>query len=43
MELNQYNTIINEAEGEITEKKSRFICNLYHVESEEEIQNTYKT
>lgn len=32
-----YNTIIEEAEGEIVEKKSRFICNLYHVESEEEI------
>ncbi len=37
MELNQYNTIESEAEGEIVEKKSRFICNLYHVESEEEI------
>lgn len=33
----KYNTIIEEAEGEIVEKKSRFICNLYHVESEEEI------
>ena len=37
MEINQYNTIESEAEGEIVEKKSRFICNLYHVESEEEI------
>lgn len=37
MEVAQYNTIIEEATGEITEKKSRFICNLYHVESEEEI------
>lgn len=37
MELNQYNTIELEAEGEIVEKKSRFICNLYHVETEEEI------
>lgn len=37
MDIQQYNTVIEEAEGEITEKKSRFICNLYHVESEEEI------
>lgn len=37
METAQYNTIIEEATGEITEKKSRFICNLYHIESEEEI------
>jgi len=37
METAQYNTIIEEATGEIVEKKSRFICNLYHVESEEEI------
>lgn len=37
MELNQYKTIEVEAEGEIVEKKSRFICNLYHVESEDEI------
>lgn len=37
MEVSQYNTITTEAEGEIVEKKSRFICNLYHVESEEEI------
>lgn len=37
MGIDRYNTIVNEAEGEITEKKSRFICNLYHIESEEEI------
>lgn len=35
--VTKYNTIIEEAEGEIVEKKSRFICNLYHVESEDEI------
>ena len=34
----EYFTVKNEAEGEITEKKSRFICNLYHVESEDEIK-----
>ena len=33
-----YRTLESEAEGEITEKKSRFICNLYHIESEEEIK-----
>lgn len=31
-----YKTILKEAEGEIVEKKSRFICNLYHIETEEE-------
>lgn len=29
-----YKTILEEAEGEIVEKKSRFICNLYHIENE---------
>ena len=33
-----YNTVLKEAQGEITEKKSRFICNLYHIESEDEIK-----
>lgn len=37
MEIKSYNTIVEEAQGEITEKKSRFICNIYHIESEEEI------
>lgn len=40
MEIRQYNTIMEEAEGEITEKKSRFICNIYHIENENEI-STY--
>lgn len=30
----RYNTILTEATGEIVEKKSRFICNLYHIEDE---------
>ena len=34
-----YFTIEKEAQGEITEKKSRFICNLYHVENEEQIKD----
>ena len=34
-----YYTIEKEAQGEITEKKSRFICDLYHVESEDEIKD----
>ena len=34
---NKYFTVEGEATGEITEKKSRFICNLYHIESEEDI------
>ena len=36
---NTYFTIEEEAQGEITEKKSRFICNLYHVENEEQIKD----
>lgn len=34
--LTRYNTILEEATGEIVEKKSKFICNLYHIESDEE-------
>ena len=34
-----YYTIEKEAQGEITEKKSRFICDLYHVGSEDEIKD----
>jgi len=37
---NMYFTVAGEAQGEIVEKKSRFICNLYHVETEEEIKET---
>lgn len=33
-EILRYNTILAEATGEIVEKKSRFICNLYHIEDE---------
>ena len=36
---NTYFTIEEEAQGEITEKKSRFICNLYHVENEDQIKD----
>ncbi len=31
-----YYTVDNESQGEITEKKSRFICSLKHVETEED-------
>lgn len=34
--VTQYNTVLGSAEGEITEKKSRFIATVIHVESEEE-------
>lgn len=37
MDTQNYNTVADDAQGEITEKKSRFICNLYHIEREEEI------
>lgn len=33
---NRYKTILDSAQDEIVEKKSRFICNLYHIENEEE-------
>ena len=35
-EVKSYNTIFDDATGEIVEKKSRFIANIFHVESEEE-------
>lgn len=35
----RYNTILTEATGEIVEKKSRFICNLYHIEDESQAAN----
>ena len=34
-----YRTVKEWAQGEITEKKSRFICDLYHIESEQEIKD----
>lgn len=34
--VQKYKTITEDGSGEIVEKKSRFICNLYHIESEEE-------
>ena len=34
--LEQYKTVLEDGEGEITEKKSRFIATVRHVESEEE-------
>ena len=34
--LEQYKTVLEGGEGEITEKKSRFIATVRHVESEEE-------
>ena len=39
MTIQRYKTISGEGTGEIVEKKSRFICNLYHIESEEEAAN----
>lgn len=35
-EVKSYNTIFEEASGEIIEKKSRFIASVFHIESEEE-------
>ncbi len=34
--LNSYQTIFEEYEGGIVEKKSKFIANIFHVENEEE-------
>lgn len=36
MDINQKNVIIGHAQGEITEKKSRFIANVYEIHSEEQ-------
>lgn len=35
-------TILEKCQGEIVEKKSKFICNIYHVESKEEAENKIK-
>ncbi len=43
MEITQYITIMEEAEGEITEKKSRFICNIFHIEDDSQISNHVET
>lgn len=34
--INEYNTVIKNSKSQLVEKKSKFICNLIHVESEEE-------
>ena len=34
--VNEYATVLNDAHGEITEKKSRFMAVLHHVENEDE-------
>ncbi len=34
--INQYDTVVDQTVGEITEKKSRFIATAFHVESEEQ-------
>lgn len=37
--VNEYKTIYENGMGEIVEKKSRFICHIFHVESQEEAED----
>ena len=41
--VDEFKTIENSIETQIIEKKSKFIANIYHVESREEAEDMIKT